>query len=58
MRSFRAESLSSFVKAVIDLELDGARRLLSELGNRYPIRITRDLDAAKEWVRPTSAKCT
>jgi hypothetical protein len=51
MRSFRAENLSSFVKAVLDHEVEEAHRLLCDLGDRYPLFITRDLDAAKAWVR-------
>jgi len=51
MRSFRAENVSAFVKAVLDGEVDAARRFLQELGNRYPIVLTRDLAAAKKWIR-------
>jgi hypothetical protein len=51
MRSFQAESLSSFVKAVLDRELNEARRLLKDLRSKYPIRITRHLESAKHWVR-------
>ena len=51
MRSFRAESLSSFVKAVLDREINDARALLDGLRGRYPIRITRNLESAKLWIR-------
>ena len=51
MRSFRAENVSAFVKAVLDLEVDRARSLIGEINARYPIRVTRDLEAAKIWVR-------
>ena len=51
MRSFRAESLSKFVREVLDFEIESARQTLSELNARYPIRITRHLDAAKQWLR-------
>jgi hypothetical protein len=51
MRSFRAENVSGFVKALLDHNLDAARSLLAQLDRNYPIRLTRDLDAAKEWVR-------
>ena len=54
MRSFRAESLSSFVKAVLDRETNEARRLLNDLGGRYPIRVTRDIEAAKGWIRSSA----
>jgi len=55
MRSFRAESLSSFVKAVLDREMSDARELLDDLRDRYPIRLTRNLESAKHWIR-TSAR--
>lgn len=51
MRSFRAENVSAFVKAVLDRDRGRAREHLSKLGTRYPIAITRDLAAAKRWVR-------
>ena len=54
MRSFRAENVSSFVKAVLDHDLHGATAALYGMNGRYPIVITRDLDAAKEWVRQRS----
>lgn len=51
MRSFRAEHLSSFVKAVLDCETEHARELLSRIRDRYPLVMTRSLDRAKRWVR-------
>ena len=51
MRSFRAESLSKFVREVLDMEVETAHRTLLELTARYPIRITRKLDLAKQWLR-------
>ncbi len=51
MRSFRAENVSSFVKAVLDSDVRGARAAFSLLSSRYPIVRTRDLDAARAWVR-------
>ena len=51
MRSFRAEHVSRFVKAVLDREESDARDVLSKIGPRYPITLTRDLKKAKEWVR-------
>lgn len=51
MRSFRAENVSGFVKALLDCERERARDALSELSARYPIAVTRDLDLAKKWVR-------
>jgi hypothetical protein len=51
MRSFRADNVSTFVKAVLDQERRAASVALERMAERYPIAITRDLDAAKEWVR-------
>lgn len=51
MRSFRAENVSDFVKALLDCEKQRAREALSKLTARYPIAVTRDLDRAKQWVR-------
>ncbi len=51
MRSFRAEHVSSFVKALLDREKPNARVALASVLSRYPITLTRDLDAAKQWAR-------
>ena len=51
MRSFRAERVSDWVKFVLDLEVARARQTLQELLPRFPIVVSRDLDAAKAWVR-------
>lgn len=51
MRSFRAENVSKFVKAVLDCEQNNAFRILQEMRSRYPIVVTRNLAAAKEWIR-------
>jgi len=51
MRSFRAETVSSFVKALLDCEKGRAQDVFSQLIARYPIATTRDLSLAKEWIR-------
>ena len=51
MRSFRAEHVSRFVKAVLDRDMDDARGVLAAIGPRYPIVLTRDLAKAKDWIR-------
>jgi hypothetical protein len=51
MRSFRAENVSHFVKALLDCEREGARQAFAQLADRYPIAVTRDLSGAKQWVR-------
>ena len=51
MRSFRAENVSAFVKALLDCEKQQAREAFAKLAERYPIVVTRDLNLAKQWVR-------
>lgn len=51
LRSFRAENLSAFVREVLDIEVERAKRALASLGDRYPIVLTRELSSAKEWLR-------
>jgi Uncharacterized conserved protein (DUF2075) len=51
MRSFRAENVSGFVKAVLDCEIAEASNQLALLAERFPICMTRDLICAKEWIR-------
>jgi len=51
MRSFRAEKVSAFVKALLDCNEEAARQYLTSFRDRYPIVVTRDLDVAKCWVR-------
>jgi hypothetical protein len=51
MRSFRAENVSAFVKALLDCDEAEAKKAFAELSSRYPIAITRDLNAAKQWIR-------
>jgi hypothetical protein len=50
IRSFRAERLSDFVGHVIAGDADAARREARELSS-YPLFITRDLEAARRWLR-------
>jgi DUF2075 family protein len=50
MRSFRARHVSALVKAVLDIEEKEAARILKEVSN-FPIVLTRDLQAAKSWLK-------
>lgn len=50
-RSFRAENVSAFVKAVLDCETLKAREFVTQCLDRYPMAITRDLSRAKRWIR-------
>lgn len=51
MRSFRADSVSNFVKQVLDLEVEKASQLHSAFAAQYPIVITRDVERARTWLR-------
>ena len=51
MRSFRAENVSAFVKALLDCEMEQAREAFAKFASRYPIAVTRDLTVAKQWIR-------
>lgn len=51
MRSFRAEKLSLFIKLLLDLELENARKVLVEINPTYKIVLTRDLSKAKKWLK-------
>lgn len=51
MRSFRSENVSALVKYLLDNDLSGAQNIYAQLKDKYPIRITRNLDTAKKWVQ-------
>lgn len=51
MRSFRAEHVSGWVKAVLDVDREAAHGAWSSIAVRYPIVLTRDLATAKAWLR-------
>jgi Uncharacterized conserved protein (DUF2075) len=51
MRSFRAENVSEFVKALLDCEKENARAAFKKLLERYPIVLARNLRQAKQWIR-------
>jgi hypothetical protein len=51
MRSFRAENVSAFVKALLDCDVDMARDAYDKLRVRYPIALTRSLERARRWIR-------
>ncbi len=51
MRSFRAEHLSQLVKCLLDINIEGAKRNLDLVREKYPIVITRDLDKGKKWLK-------
>jgi hypothetical protein len=51
MRSFRAENVSTFVKAILDCDAEIARNAYEKLRSRYPIALTRDLGLARRWIK-------
>lgn len=53
MRSFRAEHVSAFVKALLDCDVGMARTALGQV-SRYPVVLTRDLGRARQWLRDHS----
>jgi hypothetical protein len=51
MRSFRAEHVSGWVKAVLDADRAAALAAWDKIAARYPIVLTRDVKTAKAWLR-------
>ncbi|MCE9642070.1 MAG: DUF2075 domain-containing protein, partial [Betaproteobacteria bacterium] len=51
MRSFRAEHVSRFVKALLDGEAESCCELLESFREQYPIVLTRSMRAARRWIR-------
>lgn len=51
MRSFRAEHVSAFVKALLDGRAEDGATMLRDLAGRYPIVLTRRLRSARAWIR-------
>jgi hypothetical protein len=51
LRSFRSERYAAFVDRLLACDLAGARALFAEIRARFPLCLTRDLTAAKGWLR-------
>ena len=51
IRSFRTPDLAAFVKAILDMDIEQAKTLYQCIKDKYPVRLTRDLNTAKRWVR-------
>lgn len=51
VRSFRAEKMSGFVKALLDCDKIRAREIFETINRQYPIVLTRNLAIAKHWIR-------
>jgi len=51
VRSFRSKRVSQLVKQVLDLDAAGARETLRQIGDKYPIVLTRDLNRGRHWLK-------
>ncbi|MBR5890065.1 MAG: DUF2075 domain-containing protein [Akkermansia sp.] len=51
MRSYRTPAVAGFVKAFLDRDMVTAKTLYDSIKEKYPIAVTRDLNAAKSWIR-------
>ncbi len=51
LRSFRAESLSTFVGHLLNNRSDEAASALGRILDRYPIVMTRDIEGARQWLK-------
>lgn len=50
LRSFRAEKLSAFVHALLELNTEKATTIYADIKDKYPIYLTRDMSTAKQWL--------
>lgn len=52
LRSFRSEQLSSLVNFILENNLERAKELFEKyISTNYPIKITRNIDTAKKWLK-------
>ncbi|HOY40584.1 MAG TPA: DUF2075 domain-containing protein, partial [Chitinophagales bacterium] len=52
LRSFRSAQLSNFIQEVINNDIEKAKSIYHDyIKKDYPIKITRDLDSAREWLK-------
>ncbi|MDU2558528.1 MAG: DUF2075 domain-containing protein [Anaerococcus prevotii] len=54
LRSFRSPDLTEFIKSMLDIDIERSKNLYNKIKERYPIKITRDLEIAKDWVKNIS----
>jgi len=55
LRSFRSARLSDFIQEIINNDVEKAISIYNEFIKKdYPIRITRDLDTARKWLKSKS----
>lgn len=51
MRSFRTPYLSALVKAILDVDIEKAKNYYAKIKGKYPIKVTRNLNDARKWIR-------
>jgi hypothetical protein len=51
MRAFRSARVSAFVDTLLALDTVRAAELFTSISKAYPVRLSRDLDEAKRWIR-------
>ena len=51
IRSFRADKQCQFVDSLLNNEPDKAKKVYSEIAEKYPIYLTRDINVAKKWAK-------
>lgn len=51
VRSFRADKQCQFVDSLLNNEPDNAKEVYSQISEKYPILLTRDINIAKKWAK-------
>jgi hypothetical protein len=51
VRSFRSEKVSELMQKTLSSDVAEARNLFSEIKDKFPIVLTRDLQTAKNWLK-------
>ena len=51
IRSFRSEKVSSAISSLLEDEKEKAANAIKEINHSYPIKITRSISKAKDWLR-------
>ena len=54
IRSFRSEKVAKFISNLLEGDSLEAKNILSELKDSYPIKISRSIEKAKNWLRKQS----
>lgn len=55
LRSFRSSQLSTFIQEIINNEIQKAKSIyLDFIKENYPIKITRDLEKARDWLKKSA----